>query len=184
MTLAWTCAPDKGGTDRLLARWADRLQARGLRLGGCVQVNAPPPCDGPCRMDLRLLPGGGTIRISQDLGPGAAGCRLDTGALQDAVARVERSADDGCDLLIINKFGRHEEAGAGFRDVIAAALARGTPVLVGVGSRNIAAFLAFADGLAEHVAPDTSALDAWAARAGIPEGGARDFGCIDGGRLA
>lgn len=182
MSLAWTCAPDKGGTDRLLARWADGLQARGLRLAGCVQVNAPPPCDGPCGMELRLLPGGETIRISQDLGPGATGCRLDTGALQDAVARVERIAAAGCDLLILNKFGRHEETGAGFRDVIGAAMAEGIPVLVGVGSRNVAAFLAFAGGLAEHVAPDLPALDAWAARVLAP--GARDFGCIAGGRLA
>ncbi|MDA0962412.1 MAG: DUF2478 domain-containing protein [Proteobacteria bacterium] len=184
MTLAWTCAPEKGGTDRLLARWADRLQVRGLRLAGCVQVNAPPPCDGPCGMELRLLPGGEAIRISQDLGPGATGCRLDTGALQDAVARVERVAAAGCDLMIVNKFGRHEETGQGFRDVIAAAVAGGTPVLVGVGSRNAAAFLAFADGLAEQVAPDPAALDAWADRTLAPEVRSGDFSCIDGGRLA
>lgn len=180
--LAWTCAPDKGGTDRLLARWADSLQARGLRLAGCVQVNAPPPCEGACAMELRLLPDGEAIRISQDLGPGATGCRLDTGVLQEAVAQVERIAAAGCDLMIVNKFGRHEETGHGFRDVIAAAMAEGIPVLVGVGSRNTAAFLAFAGGLAEHVAPDLPALDAWATRAlGLD---ARDFGCIAEGRLA
>ena len=49
----------------------------------------------------------------------------------------------GADILIINKFGKHEADGRGFRPVIAEALSNGIPVLVGINALNFDAFQSF-----------------------------------------
>jgi len=163
MTLACTMAPGRGDTDLILAGLAADLMARGLRLCGTVQINSGRADAGPCDMDVRVLPEGPVLRISQDLGPAARGCRLDPEALEAAVALVSARLDAGADLLIVNKFGKHEAEGRGFRDVIAEAMARDVPVLVGLNGLNRAAFEDFAGGLATHLPPEPAALAQWAA---------------------
>ncbi len=165
MNLAYTMAPGRGATDLILHRLASQLAARGLRCCGTVQINSERADSGPCDMDVQVLPTGPVLRISQDLGPSARGCRLDPAALETAVGLVSASLADGADLLIVNKFGKHEAEGRGFRTVIAEALALGIPVIVGVNGFNLPAFEAFAGECAIRLAPDGKALAAWVAGA-------------------
>jgi nucleoside-triphosphatase THEP1 len=161
MKLAYTMAPGRGDTDLVLERLATDLAARGLRCCGTVQINSERADSGPCDMDVRVLPDGAVLRISQDLGSQARGCRLDPAALETAVGLVSARMSSGADLLIVNKFGKHEAEGRGFRDVIAEALAMEIPVLVGLNSLNRPAFEDFAEGLATQLPPEPSALMAW-----------------------
>lgn len=161
MKLAYTIAPGRGDTDLLLEALAADLAARGLRCCGTVQINSERCDAGPCDMDVRVLPNGPVLRISQDLGPQSKGCRLDPAALETAVGLVAAGMSADTDLLIINKFGKHEADGRGFRDVIAQALALDIPVLVGVNTLNRASFEAFAGGFATEVASERLALLAW-----------------------
>ncbi len=161
MTIAFTMAPGRGDTDRLLEGLATDLAARGYHCIGTVQINSTRADAGPCDMDVRVLPDGPVLRISQDLGPSARGCRLDPGALETAAGLVAARLSAGADLLIINKFGKHEADGRGFRDVIAHAVAMDVPVLVGLNALNRAAFEAFAGGLAAEVPPERRAIEVW-----------------------
>lgn len=126
-----------------------------------VQINTERADAGPCDMDVRVLPDGAILRISQDLGPQARGCRLDPAALETAVGLVAAGLSSGADLLIVNKFGKHEAEGRGFRDVIAEAVALGIPVLVGLNALNRPAFESFAEGLAIQLPPEPALLMAW-----------------------
>ncbi|MDK3019964.1 DUF2478 domain-containing protein [Pseudodonghicola flavimaris] len=164
MHLAFVSVPERGAADRLLSEFADRCLAGGARLAGVVQHNSDCPEQSGCDMDLQLLPSGDLIRISQSLGAGSRGCRLDTAALEMAVGRVGPLLEQGADLLMINKFGKHEAEGRGFRPLIGAALLQEVPVLLGVNATNRAAFLEFAGSFAEELAPRPEALDAWFAR--------------------
>ena len=159
MRLAYLQA--EAATNRLLAELAEAAQARGLRVIGTVQVNTDNPATGRCDMDVRVLPAGPVLRISQDLGPGSQGCRLDVAALEEAVARTEAALIAGADLLIVNKFGRHEAEGRGFRNLIGAALAQGVPVIVGLNGLNAQAFAAFGAGLATRLEARAEALCTW-----------------------
>src|SRR6056297_3313425 len=136
MRIGYLSAEGVGGTDLLLHDLATRAAARGLRLCGTVQTNSDCGPDRPCDMDVRILPDGPVIRISQSLGAGARGCRLDPEALEQAVAEAEARLTAGADLVIVNKFGKHEADGRGFRALIAEAVAAGVPVLVGLNARN------------------------------------------------
>ncbi|WP_193141258.1 MULTISPECIES: DUF2478 domain-containing protein [unclassified Meridianimarinicoccus] len=160
MKIAYISSADRGGTDRLLEQFSVHLQAQGARLCGIVQTNTD--CGpGPCDMDVRVLPDGPIIRISQSLGPQARGCRLDTSALEHSVAATENSFDAGADLLILNKFGKHEADGRGFRTMIARAISEDVPVLLAVNGLNLPAFEAFTDGMARRVDADLEALTVW-----------------------
>ncbi|MEM7631799.1 MAG: DUF2478 domain-containing protein [Pseudomonadota bacterium] len=160
MRMGYVIAPGRGDTDLLLAAVATALQADGVRLSGTVQINTACEGDGPCDMDVHVLPEGPVIRISQSLGPGARGCRLDPGALETAIAACEASLENA-DALIVNKFGKQEALGRGFRNLIAEAMSLGLPVLVGLNNLNREAFEEFTGGAAEPVAPDTETLVAW-----------------------
>jgi nucleoside-triphosphatase THEP1 len=161
MKIAYTKAPGRGDTDLLLATVADILEARGVRTCGTVQINSGREDCGPCDMDVKVLPDGPVIRMSQSLGKAARGCRLDPHALETAVGLVEASLEAGAEVLIINKFGKHEAEGRGFRGLIAEALAREIPVLVGLNRLNDAAFHEFTAGAATELAPDSDDLLRW-----------------------
>lgn len=160
MKLGYVALAGRGETDAFLAGLAQHMQTRGLRLAGTVQINIDRDCGHLCDMDLMLLPDGPVVRISQDLGAGSTGCRLDAGALETAVA-LSRDRLAGADLLIVNKFGKHEAEGRGFRELIAEALSRGLPVLTGVNSQNLAAFQTFSDRAAERLSPDIDSVLTW-----------------------
>lgn len=151
----------RGETDRVLSALADRLLPTDAKLAGVVQTNSECVDGGRCDMDLRVLPDGPVIRISQSLGQGARGCRLDPAALEQAVGLVLAALDTGPDLLIINKFGKHEAEGRGFRPLIAEALARDVPVLVGVNGLNEARFVEFSGGSAQRLSGDLNDLRDW-----------------------
>lgn len=160
MLIACTIAPGRGDTDLLLAGLADRLSASGVKTCGTVQINTECGGHGPCDMDVRILPEGPLVRISQTLGPGAWGCRLDPGALEQATALSEARLE-GSDLVIVNKFGKQEAQGRGFRTLIAEALSRDIPVLVGLNRLNAQAFHDFTGGAAVEVSPEPDALWSW-----------------------
>jgi len=148
----------RGATDRLLSRLADRLITDGVRPLGVVQNNVECTPGGACDMDAYVLPDGPVFRISQSLGPGAKGCRLDAAALEAAVAAVEAAWTRRPDLLIVNKFGKHEAGGRGFRDLIARAVSEDIPVVTGVNRMNRDAFLAFTGPLATPAATELDPL--------------------------
>ncbi len=162
MKIAYTMSPSPGDTDEILAGLAARLINRGLRTCGVVQINtAGEDCQHPCDMDVKVLPDGPVIRISQSLGREAKGCRLTPEALEGAVGIVIAHLARGADVLILNKFGKHEADGRGFRDVIGEALSQDIPVITGVNKQNLEAFMTFTDGLAVQVSPEVDALDEW-----------------------
>lgn len=172
MKFGYVMGEAPGETDALLADVAARLSAGGWPLAGAVQVNSDGPPGAKCHMDLHVLASSKIIRISQDLGTLSRGCRLDPAGLESAVGLAEAALDARTRLVIVNKFGKQELDGRGFRPLIGKALAQGIPVLTGVGRSNLAAFEAFSEGLAEVVDPTPEALIAWAEAAAQAPGSA------------
>lgn len=164
MNIAYTMAQGKGDTDLLLFRLAKTLASEGYQTAGTVQVNTERAgC--ACDMDVMVLPAGPSLRISQDLGKASKGCRLDPAALESAVGMVASRIGPQVDVLIINKFGKHEAEGRGFRTVIAEAIACDVPVLVGVNAINLEAFQRFVGEEVTALEPSESALLEWVRRA-------------------
>lgn len=163
MQLGYAVATAQQGNDQLLGDVLQNLATAGHDVAGVVQIALQDGPEAPCPMALRMIPGGSVTCITQKLGPNATGCSLDpramaevAGHLEALVARIPPA------LLILNKFGKQEVAGSGFRAVIAAALLRDIPVLLGVGQQVEGAFLDFAGDFAERVPATRRDLRLWA----------------------
>lgn len=165
MKLACIRAPAPGKTDLLLRRLATHLAKQGVRTAGTIQMNTERDDGHPCDMDVQVLPDGPVFRISQDLGRASRGCRLDPTSLERAVASSAAELAKDAQVLIVNKFGKHEAEGRGFRNLVADALERDIPVIVGLNALNETAFEAFAEGFACRLSPDLEDLKSWVAAA-------------------
>jgi len=161
MHIAFTHGTKPGETDRVLASLAEQLLAKGYKLAGIVQQNSGSAEHHKCDMDAVVLPDGPIIRISQSLGANARGCRLDPNGLEQAAMEVDRRLGDSPDLLIVNKFGKHEASGGGFRPLIARAIELDIPVITGTNGLNEEAFLTFTGGTANWVGPAPQSLMSW-----------------------
>lgn len=160
--IGYVTAAGRGVSDRVMVASAALMQAQGLRLVGAVQHNPAGPDGTRCHMDLHLPGCGQTLRISQNLGPQATGCRLDAAAMAQALWLVERDLVQGADVVIVNKFAGQEASGGGFRDIIANAVSQGVPVVLAVSPDARAAFHDFAMDLAVPLVADPQAICAWA----------------------
>lgn len=160
MKLAYVSLPGRGANDVFLAGIAAQLRSDGLHLAGTVQTNLERIDRRHCDMDILVLPDGPVLRISEDRGDLARGCRLDPGALEQAVVGVAHALPRA-DLLIVNKFGKQEAEGRGLAALIAEALDREIPVLLGVNGLNLPAFEDFAGGLAEALPGDRTRVLDW-----------------------
>lgn len=163
MKIGIVSAEGRGETDRLISETASALLEAGAHLSGIVKVldEVQPEGSHHCDMSVRVLPGEDTIKITQSLGDGSAGCRLNPTAIVEAVAAVENSASEDTELFVLNKFGPEEAEGRGFRDAIANALEKDVPVLVGVTPGTRAAFEEFTAGMAENLSPDNQEILNW-----------------------
>lgn len=149
MHLAFIHATAPGAACDTLRAVVATLRARGHRAAGVL----PEPCSAPdrhaCDIDLFDLATGARLPISQRLGRHAAGCRLDSAAIEAAAMAVAGGlAGAPAAALILNRFGKQEVTGRGFHPVILTALQRDMPVLLGVNDTHLPAFEAFAGGLA------------------------------------
>jgi nucleoside-triphosphatase THEP1 len=103
-------------------------------------------------MVLEELAGGDLVPISQYRGPHARGCALDVGQLLAAMQLVRAQICTGPDLVILNKFGKTEGEGGGFRPLIAEVIEAGLPLVIAVPWRNIESWRQFAGPLAREIA--------------------------------
>lgn len=154
--------------DGFLAALARAGAAAGLAVTGVVQRDEAVPGRRRCDMHLDIIGTGISVPISEYRGEDARGCRLDLAGLSRAIAVLaQRIAERRPDLLIVNKFGKTEAEGGGLRDIIAAALTDGIPILIGIPARNRDAWRTFAGDYALEAAIGDAALRDWLTARGL-----------------
>lgn len=140
----------------VLRRLWQALTAKGAACAGIVQRDEPPAeGHGRCDMVLECIASGERLKISDDRGPMARGCRLDVGELVRALEIERQALCAKPDALFVNKFGKTESEGGGFRPLIADAIEQGIPVLLTVPWKNIDSWRLFAGDLAIEVAEES-----------------------------
>jgi nucleoside-triphosphatase THEP1 len=139
----------------VMRRMAGKLMACGARCAGFIQRDEPPPVGrSRCDMLIECLATGERLKISEDRGAFARGCRLDVDVLAAAIVSARETIRSAPDVLVVNKFGKTESEGGGFRSLIADATELGIPVLIAVPWRNIESWRHFAGEFATEIAAD------------------------------
>jgi len=132
------------------------LRQRGVMVGGAIQHG-----DVGCAMTLELLPSGVRVPISQNLGTGASGCRLDSVALAEAASLVRKAIDASPALAVFNKFGGQEAAGSGMHAEMVAAVTAGIPLLTAVRDTLLTQWQEFTGGQSAPLPCTAAAALAW-----------------------
>ena len=147
--------------DALLAAFADDLMQKGHRLGGIVQRNIRSEHGRRERMDVIDLMTGNALRICQNLGTGAAACKLNAGALAEAAMAVTRAVAANVELVVVNKFSKQEATGRGLRAEVAEAVAVGQPLLIAVRGDCWSTWMDFTGGFGTKLACERRTIDGW-----------------------
>ena len=141
--IAAIAASSSGDVDRLLEGIVRRLLREGVRVRGFTQRtsgNGGPEDD----LFIEQVESGRQTKISQCLGKAATGCKADAHAIALSSASVEDELNAAVDLLVINRFGRCESEGGGFRSAIEKACMNDVPVLTAVRPKYLEAWQQFA----------------------------------------
>ena len=143
----------------------DHCRRRALPMAGVLQHPACMDAAGHCDVVLEDLATGRRTDLFENRGAGAKGCRLDVAALAEVNGQVARSLTDEPALLILNKFGKVEAEGGGLLDLVAIAVDRGIPVVIGVPVRNLEAWRRFAGDMSVEISSETAEVMDWLSRA-------------------
>ncbi|WP_343315229.1 DUF2478 domain-containing protein [Brucella sp. BE17] len=147
--------------DRLMADIALRAGQAGLRVTGFLQHRATDADECCSDIEIRHITSGVIRVISQPLGSGSQGCRLDPQALASVAGDLLAELDKGIDLLIINRFGKDETEGQGLRAIIEAAYGRGIPVLTVVRDTYVDGWRDFAGDCGTLLEPQSANVVQW-----------------------
>lgn len=154
--------------DRVLMEAVTALKNEGVRVGGFVQHDTPDPVACCSISHVEDVMTGSWHRITQALGAGSKGCRLDPHALADMAGKLLATLDEGVDMVVLNRFGKGESDGQGFRAVIEKALDQGVPVLIAVRDTYKADWEAFCGDMAAALPMDADEVARWG-RAALAE---------------
>lgn len=145
---------------RLFRDFASRWQPR-VRIAGVIESARPGRGDRHGAGELHCIGSGAVFRLYHpDLCQDGV-CNVDPQGAALASHTVEGEIAAGCDLVILNKFGKLEAARAGLLSAFIAAIGADVPVLTYVSPGCRDAWTRFADPLFCSLEDRADAIDAW-----------------------
>jgi len=88
-------------------------------------------------------------------------CSLDLSRLAEASMSLRRALDEHADIVVVEKFGKHEKDGGGLSDELLAVMAEGIPTVVTVPKVEEESWGRFCGGLGDLLQCDLDDVLAW-----------------------
>ncbi len=152
---------DGSEIDQLIEETILLLKVNGIRLAGYQlrETNQNTRCCSS--LHLESISDGKVSKISQELGSGSSGCRLDHAALANLTNVVCSELTPQTQMLILNRFGRGESEGQGFRIAIEKAIGMGIPVLSAVRQEYLEPWHDFCGDYGVEIPAQFASVMAW-----------------------
>ena len=155
--------------DLIFEEVVNQLRSERIVVAGYIQKEIQQPAHCCSTVYVEDIASGSLQCISQALGSGSRGCRLDTAAMAAAIGTLLAQIDEKIDLLVINRFGKGETEGGGLRAAIETAVLHDIPVLVGVRDTYMQDWVAFAGESFNALPPNTDSVLQWCREALLHE---------------
>ena len=152
---------EEGAIDNVLRDTVESCRRQGYNVHGYLQhTGNTNDCACP-DLFLSNIADGKQIPITQDLGQGALGCRIDSNALAKANTLIEKQLDESVNLLVLNRFGRCESQGTGLRSLIEKGCLYSIPILIAVRPKYMDQWLEFVGDYSKPISQDAEAIRSW-----------------------
>jgi len=154
---------DEGvAVDLLLAIFAERLGAQGVRVGGVLHTHRTEDHCGPHNpLQLRDVHTGRVIPLCTRAPDTRKGCLMDDTQLARAARTIDVALRERSELVFVSRFGKLELRGRGFAAQLAQAASWGCPLLTAVKRERVDDWLSFTRGLGLLLEPRLWLLSAW-----------------------
>lgn len=159
-TLAAVCSSNTTAVDLKIEALVTRLLGNGYHIQGVLQKPVDKNATG-CNARLYRIGVNGQYNISQQLGAGSSSCNLDTEVLEQAAFDISSAITPDTDLVVVNRFGKRESQGGGFRAVFERAMELDIPVLTVVQEQMASSWLDYGGSSVALLRDDTSDLREW-----------------------
>ena len=146
--------------DAILAEVVRRLTGSAVRVGGLLQSDDGTAAPG-ATLFLQNIGSGRRVRIFEERGPAARGCRLASYGLAEAAAWLDAAIETRPEVVFVNRFGREEAAGRGLLSGIATAVVAGLPLVVPLDRTLLTAWDGFAGDVGARLPPNPDGIEAW-----------------------
>lgn len=153
-------AESSKAAQRSFRDFASRWQGR-VRIAGVIESPRPGREEGRGAGELHCLGSGAVFQLYHPEQCEGGGCGVDPHGAAMASHAVEGDIAAGCDLVILNKFGKLEAERAGLLSAFMAAIGAGVPVLTYVSAEYVREWARFADPLFCRLEDRPDAIDAW-----------------------
>lgn len=161
-SIAGICGGGEKNIDNAICDAAKLMSSMGIRLVGVSQERGRQTSDGACReIKLKNLGTGQINVISERRGKGASGCHLDRSALIESAEQMQNDILRMPDIVLINRFGRAECEGSGFRQAIELAVNLNIPVIAGVRRTYQKEWVEFHGGYADVLSSNAASIVRW-----------------------
>jgi len=88
-------------------------------------------------------------------------CSMDVAMLAEASMILRRALEDHADIVVVEKFGKHEKDGGGLSDDLLAVMAENIPTIVSVPEIELDSWLRFTGGLSTQLPCDLDQILSW-----------------------
>ncbi|MEG3618800.1 DUF2478 domain-containing protein [Magnetovibrio sp. PR-2] len=145
--------------------FVDSLQAQGLNVHGILQeqpgdIDVPAESCGVDAIDINTRDKVELVRPTQYELDNKI-CSLDLSRLAEAAQILRRAIAEGADIVVVEKFGKHEKDGGGISDDLMAVIAEPIPTVVSVPKNELKSWNAFTGGMDVQLTCDLQALQSW-----------------------
>lgn len=145
--------------------FVESLQSQGIDVHGILQetpteVNVPAESCGVDAIDIKTHSKVELVRPTQYELDNKI-CSLDLSRLAEAAQILRRAISQNADIVVVEKFGKHEKDGGGLSDDLMAVISEPIPTVVSVPKDELASWNAFTGGMDVQLGCDLQALLTW-----------------------
>ena len=149
----------------VMKAFVQKLKAGGINVHGILQEtpkHMDPDADG-CGVDAIDIKTGDHVALVRPTQYELDNkiCSLDVSRLAEASMILRRALEEHADIVVVEKFGKHEKDGGGLSDDLMAVMAEHIPTVVSVPKDELASWQRFTGELGTTLDCDSAQIWAW-----------------------